>query len=90
MGEMRDSDWSRQNLLRSDWLLPSVALMTTLSLSLNSETCFPPWTELKKRCYLVIARCAFVPVEGRLCCVPVPQRVANDSDILGRRERFRR
>ena len=29
MGEMRDSDWSRQNLLRSDWLLPSVALITT-------------------------------------------------------------
>ena len=25
-----------------------------LSLSLNSETCFPPWTEFKKRCYLVI------------------------------------
>ena len=22
MGEMRDSDWSRRNLLRSDWLLP--------------------------------------------------------------------
>ena len=29
MGEMRDSDWSRPNLLRSDWLLPSVALCTT-------------------------------------------------------------
>ena len=29
MGQMRDSDWSRQNLLRSDWLLPSVASMTT-------------------------------------------------------------
>ena len=29
MGEMRDSDWSRQILLRSDWLLPSVATMTT-------------------------------------------------------------
>ena len=26
---MRDSDWSRQILLRSDWLLPSVASMTT-------------------------------------------------------------
>ena len=26
---MRDSDWSRQILLRSDWLLPSVALITT-------------------------------------------------------------
>ena len=29
MGEMRDSDWSRQILLRSDWLGPSVALITT-------------------------------------------------------------
>ena len=29
MGEMRDSDWSRSNLLRSDWLLPSVAPITT-------------------------------------------------------------
>ena len=29
MGEMRDSDWSRRNLLRSDWLLPRVALYTT-------------------------------------------------------------
>ena len=26
---MRDSDWSRQILLRSDWLPPSVALYTT-------------------------------------------------------------
>ena len=32
MGEMRDSDWSRQILLRSDWLLPSVALITTIGL----------------------------------------------------------
>ena len=29
MGEMRDSDWSRRNLLRSDWSGPSVAIMTT-------------------------------------------------------------
>ena len=36
MGEMRDSDWSRQNLLRSDWLPPSVALYTTNILSYNS------------------------------------------------------
>ena len=26
---MRDSDWSRQILLRSDWLGPSVASITT-------------------------------------------------------------
>ena len=31
MGEMRDSDWSRENLLRSDWLLPIGAIMTTIS-----------------------------------------------------------
>ena len=29
MGEMRDSDWSRPNLLRSDWLGLIVASMTT-------------------------------------------------------------
>ena len=34
MGEMRDSDWSREILLRSDWLGPSVAPYTTP----NSET----------------------------------------------------
>ena len=30
MFEMRDSDWSRQFLLRSDWLGPSVAMFTTI------------------------------------------------------------
>ena len=29
MGEILDSDWSRDILLRSDWLLPSVAPITT-------------------------------------------------------------
>ena len=29
MGEMRDADWSRRNLLRSDWLGPQVAICTT-------------------------------------------------------------
>ena len=29
MGEMRDSDWSRPNLLRSDWLGLIGAIMTT-------------------------------------------------------------
>ena len=29
MGEMRDSDWSRENLLRSDWSGPTVATITT-------------------------------------------------------------
>ena len=32
MGEMRDSDWSRPNLLRSDWLPIHVAPMTTTRL----------------------------------------------------------
>ena len=31
MGEMRDSDWSRPNLLRSDWLLLNGAIITTLA-----------------------------------------------------------
>ena len=31
MGEMRDSDWSRQNLLRSDWLGLIGAICTTKS-----------------------------------------------------------
>ena len=30
MGEILDSDWSKPNLLRSDWLQPSVASITTL------------------------------------------------------------
>ena len=30
MGEMRDADWSRQILLRSDWLGPKVAPITTV------------------------------------------------------------
>ena len=29
MGQMRDSDWSREILLRSDWSGPRVALYTT-------------------------------------------------------------
>ena len=37
MGEMRDSDWSRPNLLRSDWLPIHVAPMTTSSDFLVSE-----------------------------------------------------
>ena len=31
MGEMRDSDWSRPNLLRSDWLPIIGAIMTTVT-----------------------------------------------------------
>ena len=38
MGEMRDSDWSRKFLLRSDWLPPSVASMTTISLDILFQT----------------------------------------------------
>ena len=29
MGEMRDSDWSRENVLRSDWSVPKGATITT-------------------------------------------------------------
>ena len=44
MGQMRDADWSRETLLRSDWLVPIVAPITTafgLPLSfLPSKTSF--------------------------------------------------
>ena len=30
MGEMRDSDWSREILLRSDWSVPKGAIITTI------------------------------------------------------------
>ena len=39
MGEMRDSDWSRKMLLRSDWLGPSVALCTTHVLCSSARNC---------------------------------------------------
>ena len=32
---MRDSDWSREILLRSDWLGPSVAPITTALISIT-------------------------------------------------------
>ena len=35
MGEMRDSDWSRQILLRSDWLGLIGAIMTTTALDVK-------------------------------------------------------
>ena len=38
MGEMRDSDWSRPNLLRSDWLLLIVASYTTHFLAIAATT----------------------------------------------------
>ena len=46
MGEMRESDWSRQILLRSDWSGPRVALYTTsgktrTNLDLLSHSPFP-------------------------------------------------
>ena len=37
MGEMRDSDWSRENLLRSDWSVPKGAIMTTCKVTVNSK-----------------------------------------------------
>ena len=36
MGEMRDSDWSRPNLLRSDWLLLNGAIMTTIPMAIQT------------------------------------------------------
>ena len=37
MGEMRDSDWSRQNLLRSDWLGLIGATITTGKIFINKS-----------------------------------------------------
>ena len=37
MGEMRDSDWSRENLLRSDWLRLIGATITTQVLEKGSS-----------------------------------------------------
>ena len=39
MGEILDSDWSRQNVLRSDWLGPSVAPYTTADCRLQTADC---------------------------------------------------
>ena len=54
---MRDSDWSREILLRSDWSGPSVATMTTLEEficpSLKKKTNF----KLQSRRYIRILRC---------------------------------
>ena len=40
MGQMRDSDWSRRNLLRCDWLPTRVALMTTTGDVMKLAQCF--------------------------------------------------
>ena len=37
MGQILDSDWSRKNLLRSDWLVPRVALYTTIMSTLLNQ-----------------------------------------------------
>ena len=40
MGEMRDSDWSRENLLRSDWLgLIGASITTPTYLKKNKMDC---------------------------------------------------
>ena len=41
MGDILDSDWSRQNVLRSDWLGPSVAPYTTADCRLQTADCEP-------------------------------------------------
>ena len=37
MGQMRDSDWSREILLRSDWSGPRVAPYTTISPAFQAQ-----------------------------------------------------
>ena len=52
MGEMRDSDWSRKILLRSDWLLPSVAICTTAVVHRVDNNYSPKWRWLAGGDYL--------------------------------------
>ena len=47
MGEMRDSDWSRENLLRSDWSGPSVATITTKVLQIFHRLTRAVWKRWK-------------------------------------------
>ena len=50
MGQIRDSDWSRRHLLRSDWLLPSVAPITTyIPASFRSFPRIPSCTRLSRQ-----------------------------------------
>ena len=44
MGKILDSDWSKSNLLRSDWLQPSVAPYTTpvVKFLSNLTLVYPP------------------------------------------------
>ena len=41
MGEILDSDWSRPNVLRSDWLVPRVAPLTTADQEVPSPSKVP-------------------------------------------------
>ena len=47
MGKMRDSDWSRPNFLRSDWLLVIVATITTTAEISEKEIPFLDTTVFK-------------------------------------------
>ena len=46
---MRDSDWSREILLRSDWLVPRVAPITTQ---------YQQWYKQDHSCYLFLFQIA--------------------------------
>ena len=48
---MRDSDWSRQNLLRSDWLPPIVASITTIVNQRNQQLGVHPYC-----CHLLVVK----------------------------------
>ena len=56
---MRNSDWSRRNLLRSDWSGPRVALITTVHGALNSLKIsrFASVDSLSCRQYLLLKKC---------------------------------
>ena len=82
---MRDSDWSRQILLRSDWLVPRVALITT-GVDRNPEYQSRCSTRLTyRRLEGVKAR-----FRGRTFHEPNLVRIKAEPNDLDRLNRFRR
>ena len=80
MGQMRDSDWSRENLLRSDWLGLNGAIMTTLEYLLskvlsncpteihiawNTNFATSAFYRVHAWCYLVEANCGLFKLKNR-------------------------
>ena len=65
MGEMRDSDWSRANLLRSDWLPITGAIMTTVA---GCEKLLQRVESGSTFCNKICTRCVFYGPKLRQTC----------------------